>query len=49
MTESLCPICQDSGYVIVEVPVFADGGHSDVDQIEDDCPNCVQHVPALAA
>lgn len=49
MTESLCPICEDSGVIRVEVPVFLGGGYSDVEQIEDDCPNCVHVVPALAA
>lgn len=32
-----CPVCGDSGYRRVEVPVFADGGYSDVEQIEERC------------
>lgn len=33
----MCSCCQGTGYIVVEVPVFADGGYSDVDQIEAPC------------
>lgn len=26
-----CPVCQETGYRFVAVPVFADGGYTDVD------------------
>lgn len=32
-----CNLCNHTGYLVVEVPVFADGGYSDVDQIEGRC------------
>ena len=33
----MCDLCQGTGYITVEVPVFADGGYSDVDQFETNC------------
>lgn len=32
-----CPDCGNTGYRTVEVPVFMDGGYSDVDQITERC------------
>lgn len=32
-----CTSCNGTGRIVVEIPVFADGGYSDVDQIEADC------------
>lgn len=32
-----CDICGNTGYRRVEVPVFADGGYGDVEQIEARC------------
>lgn len=32
-----CDLCANTGYIVVEVPVFADGGYSDVDRIERPC------------
>lgn len=32
-----CPCCNDTGYIVVEVPVFADGGYCDVERIERPC------------
>lgn len=32
-----CPCCANTGYRTVEVPIFVDGGYSDVDQITDRC------------
>jgi hypothetical protein len=32
-----CEICKGTGYIVVEVPVFADGGYSDVDQLIVNC------------
>ena len=34
-----CPVCGGSGSIVVEVPVFADGGYSDADQVTGPC-NC---------
>lgn len=33
----MCSLCDHSGYRTVEVPVFADGGYSDVNRIEALC------------
>lgn len=33
----MCELCAGTGVIVVEVPVFADGGYSDVDQIESAC------------
>lgn len=33
----MCPSCNGTGYRTIEVPVFRDGGYSDVDQIERPC------------
>ena len=32
-----CPCCANTGYRTVEVPIFVDGGYSDVAQITDRC------------
>ena len=33
----MCNTCRGTGYIVVEVPVFADGGYSDVDQVTAPC------------
>ena len=33
----MCDICNNTGHIVVEVPVFADGGYSDVDQVTAPC------------
>jgi hypothetical protein len=33
----MCDLCNHTGYRTAEVPVFRDGGYSDVEQIADRC------------
>jgi hypothetical protein len=32
-----CPECRNSGRIVLELPVFADGGYRDVEQIDAPC------------
>ncbi len=32
-----CNLCNHTGYLVIEIPVFADGGYSDVQQVEGRC------------
>lgn len=40
ITDGPYPCSCEDGWVCVEIPVFADGGYSDVDQIYEPCPVC---------
>lgn len=41
----VCRACRGVGVIVEEYPVFADGGYSDVDRIERECPYCAPREP----